>query len=359
VTAEISLESVPCPFCHRPDQTPILTANDPQARIPGSFQVVECSSCRFAYLNPRVPHDLLLTRSPEGFGPALTRVAARSAFHGGRLLSGATTWALARYLDYRHLEGAPPGLPVRCLARLRRRRLASKYPRFLGRGRLLDVGCWTGGFLQSMAELGWESAGIELIPEAGAIAREVTPNIFVGDLMHAPFADASFDLVTAFHIVEHLPDPFESLQRIIRWVAPAGRAIIEVPNFSGIGRRIFRRYWHGLDLPFHHSHFTPRTLQRFIESAGARVVQIEQRSDPHAMIRSLENLIRARGGHRAMGLVQSSIVKRLLSLSLGFFNRIGLGEAIRVTVAPVYRQTGGSAQAVQKGPDARRRGSQE
>jgi SAM-dependent methyltransferase len=190
-----------------------------------------------------------------------------------------------------------------------------------------------------MAELGWEVAGIELVPEAAAIAREVTRNIFVGDLMRAPFPDGSFDLVTAFHVVEHLPDPLEALQRILRWVAPGGRAIIEVPNFAGIGRRVFGCDWHGLDLPFHLSHFTPRTLQRFIERAGATVVQIEYCSDPHSMIKSLENLVKGRGGHRAimpaLGLIQNSMVKRLLSLSLRLFNRIGLSEAIRVTIVPV------------------------
>ena len=73
-----------------------------------------------------------------------------------------------------------------------------------------------------MAAVGWSCAGIEQDPEAAARARQVTPAVFAGEPLDAPFPPASFDLVTAFHVLEHLPDPLGVLRRMLAWLAPGG-----------------------------------------------------------------------------------------------------------------------------------------
>lgn len=242
-----------------------------------------------------------------------------------------------RYLGYHHLGDAIPPPTIRALARLRLRRLGLKFPRFCGQGRLLDIGCWTGGYLERMTEVGWKVAGIELHREAAAMAREVAGEIFVGELMSAPFPDESFDVVTAFHILEHLDDPLAALRRIVSWVAPGGRAIIEVPNFGGLGRRVFGSHWYGLDLPFHISHFTPETLTGAIRGAGGQVIQIQHLSDPHYITRSLQFLT-FDGQSASAGMLEKffglSGGKRFLKVGLSLACRNGLGEAIRVTFGP-------------------------
>lgn len=196
-----------------------------------------------------------------------------------------------------------------------------------------------------MAEVGWHVTGIELHPGAAELARQVTKEIFEGDLMAAPFPDGAFDLVTAFHILEHLPDPQSALRQIVRWLAPGGRAVVEVPNFESLGRRLFEADWYGLDLPFHLSHFTRESLTRFVERAGGRVVDVRQFSDPHYVTKSLECRADDPNGGRGMArawlsLFRSSAGKRLMKFGLWAACRAGAGEAIRVTIMPAGSSPG-------------------
>ena len=120
--------------------------------------------------------------------------------------------------------------------------------------------------------------------------------------MDAPFAPGSFDLVTAFHVLEHLPDPVGVLRRMLGWLAPGGIAVVEVPNVSGVGGRVFGRYWSGLEMPRHLVQFTPETMGALAERAGGRVVTAAHKTKPRYLIRSLR--LRARrlpGPRRAPG----------------------------------------------------------
>lgn len=184
-----------------------------------------------------------------------------------------------------------------------------------------------------MCEVGWTVAGIELVPEAAILAREVTEDIFVGDLMDAPFPDQSFDVVSAFHVVEHLPDPLGALQRIVRWLTPGGIGLVEVPNFAGLGRRLFGSAWHGLALPFHHSHFTPHTLVCAVEHAGGEVIQIRHLSDRQYVYKSLE----AAGANFLCALLRLRLARRLSAFALWLACQVGFGEAIRVTIRRAKR----------------------
>src|SRR5206468_10818018 len=143
------------------------------------------------------------------------------------------------WLGYRHLDAGEAGPRARAWARLHRRKILANFPRWIGAGRLLDVGCANGRFLHQMRTVGWRGAGIEIDPAAAAKARSVTPEIFVGDPVDAPFADGVFDVVTSFHVVEHLTRPLAALSRMIGWLAPGGLLIVEVPNAGGAGGRLF------------------------------------------------------------------------------------------------------------------------
>lgn len=128
------------------------------------------------------------------------------------------------------------------------RRMREEFPPWRGQGRLLDVGCASGRFIRQMSEIGWRVAGIELDREAAAKARRVSTDVFVGDPVDADFAPGAFDVITSFHVIEHLARPLETLRRMLTWLAPGGhhrrgaqrgrrgraalRAVLVGPRFS-------------------------------------------------------------------------------------------------------------------------------
>jgi SAM-dependent methyltransferase len=116
--------------------------------------------------------------------------------------------------------------------------------------------------------LGWQVAGVEVDEAAAAKARRFGGRVHAGDLLEAPFAPAEFDLITALHVLEHVPDPVAAVRRMLGWLAPGGLLVVEVPNAGGLGARLFGRAWSGLELPRHLSHFTPATLEQVVTRAG-------------------------------------------------------------------------------------------
>jgi SAM-dependent methyltransferase len=175
-------------------------------------------------------------------------------------------------------------------------------------------------------------AGIEFDPEAARKARQITPDIFEGDPMAASFPPGRFDVITAFHVIEHLPEPLGTLRRMVEWLAPGGLIIVEVPNVSGVGGRLFGRYWSGLDFPRHLVHFRPETMTAMVERAGGRVVSARHRTKPRYLIRSVRHMLADGSGAVAAGglaVVDSRLgrgaLKLGLEVTLPLARRLGLG----------------------------------
>ena len=234
----LPLETIACPLCGEMGFAPVFSQTDLALGVPGRFYLVRCPRCGLLYQNPRVRADHLASCYPPDYPPH-----ARDPDLSGLLprLSPAARSVLSSRLGYRHLPSVSLTWRDRVEKALRLRRFLNAFPPFLGAGHLLDVGCATGRFLSQMSALGWETSGIEFDPEAAAKALQVTPRIFVGDPTEAPFPDHHFDVITAFHVLEHLPDPLGTLRNMIRWMAPGGLIIVEVPNIGGWGGRLDRK----------------------------------------------------------------------------------------------------------------------
>ena len=296
MTATLELEAIACPLCGAPDATVLCAEPDVALGVPGRFPLARCERCGLLYQNPRVRRDQLDRMYPADYPPH-----ARDP-DLGRVLrdrSPAVRWVLARRLGYAHVDTADVGAADRVRARLRRRRVVKNFPPWINGGRLLDVGCATGRFLQQMAAVGWRVNGIELDPEAAATARTVAPDVIVGDPAQVTLPRGSFDLITAFHVVEHLPDPARALRNMLAWLAADGLMVVEVPNVGGWGGSLFGRHWSGLDFPRHLVHFTPATMRALVERCGGRVVDEWHWSKPRWIIRSVRFALAARGGAAA------------------------------------------------------------
>jgi SAM-dependent methyltransferase len=168
-------------------------------------------------------------------------------------------------------------------------------------------------------------------------ARRFTDEVHVGDVLAAPFAPGRFDVVTALHVLEHVPDPVRLVRRMVEWLAPGGLLIIEVPNAAGLGARLFQGAWVGLELPRHLSHFSPETLRNAVWRGGGAVSWCWQRAKPRHYVWSLRYWLEDRGWSRLAHLTQRRLVygvlKLFLEATLPIVSRLGLGEVIRIGVA--------------------------
>jgi SAM-dependent methyltransferase len=148
-------------------------------------------------------------------------------------------------------------------------------------GTLLDLGCSSGAFLQSLTGKDWNLYGIEMSADSAKKAREKTgAKVFVGDILEAQFPAESFDVVTCFDVLEHLYEPRKIAAKVAGWLRPGGIFYVLVPNVDSAEGRVFGSYWHGLELPRHLFHYSPASLKFLAQSVGLREVSVETRRNP-------------------------------------------------------------------------------
>jgi SAM-dependent methyltransferase len=144
------------------------------------------------------------------------------------------------------------------------------------RGAILDLGCSSGGFLNAMKSPAWQLYGVEMSEEVAQKARaKCGAEVFVGDILDAPFPAESFDAITCFHVFEHLYQPWKVLAKVAAWLKPGGIFYAIMPNIDSAGARIFGTYWYALELPRHLFHFSPVSLARVANSVGLEVLSMK------------------------------------------------------------------------------------
>jgi 2-polyprenyl-3-methyl-5-hydroxy-6-metoxy-1,4-benzoquinol methylase len=136
-------------------------------------------------------------------------------------------------------------------------------------GSILDVGFGNGGFVLSMSELGWRSVGLEFTEKVDLTFDPAGKfEALFGLESLDRIEPGQFDLITLWHVLEHLSDPVDVLRSMRRLLKPEGKIIIAVPNIASLSARVFGRYWYALSPPWHLHQFTPRTLNTAFCEAG-------------------------------------------------------------------------------------------
>jgi 2-polyprenyl-3-methyl-5-hydroxy-6-metoxy-1,4-benzoquinol methylase len=250
-------ETIACDACGAPESTRLFRERDRMHRVPGEYWVVRCNTCGLVYLNPRPSPSRMREHYPPHYVINQFRPAARSA-------------PLRQRLVARQLES---------IDRLKVRRVLAACP-LDSRSRVLDVGCNVGSFLAALRDrTGCAVVGLEPAPTPAGYARErFGLDVREGCLEEVAdaLAPASFDVITLWHVLEHLRAPRRELQIIHALLKPGGTLIVEVPNFADPLRRLFGSSWAYVDVPRHLIHFTPRTLRKILEDAGFGVSALER-----------------------------------------------------------------------------------
>lgn len=146
-------------------------------------------------------------------------------------------------------------------------------------GRALDVGCAAGFCMQALSELGFESYGVEVSETIArhAIDRLGFDTVHIGTLEDAPFSDQTFDLITMWDVVEHVPDPRSLLARARELLTPSGLLVLETQNIDSAFARVLGRRWHHYKHAEHIYHFTPGSLRQLLSTAGFAVTAMTPR----------------------------------------------------------------------------------
>ncbi len=134
---------------------------------------------------------------------------------------------------------------------------------------VLDIGSGTGDFLLIARNKGWQIAGVE--PNSNARERSKRKGVQVqSDL--ASLNGKSFQVITLWHVLEHLPDLENAIVAIRQLLDDKGTLIIAVPNFKSYDAKYYREYWAAYDVPRHLWHFSRKAMQQTFEGHGFQVV---------------------------------------------------------------------------------------
>jgi 2-polyprenyl-3-methyl-5-hydroxy-6-metoxy-1,4-benzoquinol methylase len=140
-------------------------------------------------------------------------------------------------------------------------------------GSLLDVGSGTGAFVNEMKQKGWVVTGIE--PDAGA--RNVAKQLYNLDLLDGKefynLSAGSFDAITLWHVLEHVHDLTNYVQKLKVLLKENGKLFIAVPNYTSLDAKVYKEYWAAYDVPRHLYHFTHRSMQALMEKNCLKIIQ--------------------------------------------------------------------------------------
>ncbi|MBN1274043.1 MAG: class I SAM-dependent methyltransferase [Candidatus Aminicenantes bacterium] len=225
---------LPCDLCGVDKTRHITEAN--------GFDLVRCRNCGFVYVDPRPTREALRDFYEEYFVEGEENISA---------------WRREFQSLYREI----------------RERINRSYGK---KGKILDVGCSFGFFLDVMKEDGWDIYGLDYSRIAVDYAVDTMgfPHVLRGGIEDGLFADETFDVVTSFYVLEHVLEPTDMLQYVFRVLKKGGLAVNRVPFtrplipfFRLLGLPVF-------EAPMHLNDFSPRTMPLFLEKAGFKDIHI-------------------------------------------------------------------------------------
>jgi len=165
--------------------------------------------------------------------------------------------------------------------------------------------------------------GVEISPYAASLAHaRLGCEVVVGHFDEVPLEGRQFDAVRLSHVLEHLPSPRRSLEKVHRLLRAGGLLWIEVPNAASVERHLFRGHWFPWDLPRHLYHFTPRTLVTLLGEAGFRPRRVKCDARMAFFAESLADLLQQwlglpRASGKKLAVVVGPLVYLLGAVSLG------------------------------------------
>jgi 2-polyprenyl-3-methyl-5-hydroxy-6-metoxy-1,4-benzoquinol methylase len=312
---------LPCPICNHPGHY-AYTGTDLLFKLPGNFVYAECEHCGAIYQDPMPPPETIASFYPDNYAPY-----KQGKRKGKNVLEKSVLRAL---YGYQHLDSYVPNWLGKCAGMVWYR---DSIP-FAQAGSLLDIGCGGGNFLLSMQNLGWKVEGVEFNESAVKTCRKSGLTVFHGELAAASFPDDTFDVVTARHVIEHIPDPCSFVSEIFRIVKPGGFIILKTPNSLALARNWFGNNWFANEVPRHLILYSAKTLQFILQKYGFKQNIIRTFSTPKNFLNSWDYLRNTKGKPSKKRKLRRFFAK--IYVGLAFLSRRG-DEIFTIFQKPVNR----------------------
>jgi len=302
-----------CPVCGS-DASHDFTSHDFMFGTPGEYDYARCKQCAAIFQVPMPGAEQI-----AGFYPDDYEQYQPERY---KQLKNIEKGVLRAVFGYHHLE--VPRVYI-FLGRLLGRLKYGNTPPFRNGRQALDIGCGNGKFLVKMRDIGWEVRGVEFNAGAVEVCRNSGLEVFHGDLHAAGFADESFDMVSARHLIEHLPNPNGFMAEIARILKPGGYLYIRTPSSRALGRKIFGKYWFPNEVPRHLVLFSPKNLALLAARHGLHRGRVKMKTSPKFVLNSLDYVL---GKDRETS--KKSSLRRLLARFLYVWpaRLTGLGDEI-------------------------------
>ena len=139
------------------------------------------------------------------------------------------------------------------------------------KGRILDIGAGTGDFLSVAKQNGWQTIGVEPSDKAKSIAIKKGV-LFVENTDE--LENNSFDVISMWHVLEHVPDLDAQIKELKRLLKPDGTLLIAVPNFKSFDAKYYGKFWAAYDVPIHFWHFSKTAIKLLFEKEGMKLKKV-------------------------------------------------------------------------------------
>jgi SAM-dependent methyltransferase len=239
------LERVPCNLCGADDNALVTEM--------GGLHIVRCRHCGLVYVNPRYQDE------------ALQEIYTSAYYAHDGINDGLDFFGYDNYLDDEE------NIKITFAKRLK------TIERYASRGKLLDIGCATGFFLDLARSRGWDVVGSEVSQFSVRYARErFGLDVRLGRLEKLHFEAQSFDAITMWDVIEHVPDPMGELQEVRRVLRDGGLLSIITPDVGSPVARLLGSRWEEFRRVREHVYFfSRRTMTEALRKVGFEVLRIE------------------------------------------------------------------------------------
>ena len=261
--SNIEIVQVNCPYCHSAYLKCLAEELvDVENHVPGKYSISRCCECQFIFLSVR-PDEESLSRCYVN--QYYTQLEKRHAFLANLLFR------------------------LRFKFRLSRLNLVlNKIPTSV-----LEIGYGDGKFLGFLKKEWGELCkfiGIDFQRPQLGVSNTEDITFIEGDFTKINI-DQTFDIILMYDVLEHIPNPLNTLKKLSKKLNPEGLLIGQVPNWESTWRKAFPKHWSGLQIPRHQSFFEPKSIEKILNSCGLKLTSLKKVFDPGDLSVSVCNWI--------------------------------------------------------------------